>query len=104
MYPTVTGTYVDNVSIISFLTSLVTARAKLIEKFRSVGIPLVWTQPEPVKKLEIVGAVVLSFEEKFLDNKPSRLWNTSCFAGPFGPKVCEGCGPSGLGRPCRVFV
>ena len=75
-YPTVTGTYVDNVSIISFLASLVTARAKLIdekfksagiplvtaraklidEKCKSVGIPLVWTQPETVKKLEIVGA------------------------------------------------
>ena len=66
-YPTVMGTYVDSVSIISFLASLVAARAKLIdEKFKSVGVPLVWTQPEPVKKLEIVGAV-LSFEEKSLD-------------------------------------
>ena len=83
VYPTATGTYVDNVSILSFWASQATARAKLIdEKFKSAGIPLIWTQPKPVKKLDIVGAV-LSFEEKSLDNKPSRLWILFLHHGPF---------------------
>ena len=41
--------------------------------FHKAGVPITWTQTEPVQQLESVGCL-LDFEAKRLSNKPRRLW------------------------------
>ena len=55
-FRTVTSNYVDNIAILGWFKEDVTDRSRLVaEGFRSVGIPLVWSHPEPVQTLEMLG-------------------------------------------------
>ena len=70
----VLGVYVDNISIIGSTVSQVSQRAeKVKQQFADVGIPITWTQSEPVSVFESVG-VVLDFEKCAISNKPHRIW------------------------------
>eukprot|EP00435_Cladocopium_sp_Y103_P074644 s13_g50.t1 len=71
---TFTSTYVDNVSVFGADRAAVVERMKaLTQTFESHSIPVVWSQAEPVQKVETVG-VIVDFEDKVVRNKPSRLW------------------------------
>ena len=68
------GVYVDNITIVGRNKEDVSCRASAIQQaFDKAGIPLTWSQQEPVRALESVGCV-LDFEKRLLHNKPKRVW------------------------------
>jgi hypothetical protein len=73
-FKTALGVYVDNITIVGREKADVIHRASHVKKaFESAGIPLSWTQDEPVKRLEPVGCI-LDFDRKLVQNKPKRVW------------------------------
>lgn len=77
-YRTVLGVYVDNITIMGRQKEDVAERAEWVrEAFSAAGVPLTWSQTEPVRKLESVGCVI-DFEERQLANKPKRVWKFFC--------------------------
>jgi hypothetical protein len=73
-FPTISSTYVDNVSIIGkSRTDVVERCQKVDDKFREDGIPITWSYSQPVQYFESVG-VILDFKNKALKRKGSRLW------------------------------
>ena len=73
-FATVTSTYVDNVTVIGVDSVAVHTRCQILdEAFHKLDIPVVWSQPEPVERLETVGCV-LDLAGKTLTNKSNRVW------------------------------
>ena len=73
-HSTISSAYVDNVTIIGRTAEDVSARAQLVDQaFKDLGIPIVWTQPEPTPVIESVGCV-LDFNAGIIRNKPRRVW------------------------------
>ena len=71
---TAIGVYVDNITILGKSQRDVAERADWVRTaFERAGIPLTWSQSEPVRSLESVGCV-LDFERRELSNKPKRVW------------------------------
>ena len=71
---TLVGVYVDNITIIGRDREDVAARCKALQTaFDQVGVPITWSQQQPVTVLESVGCL-LDFESGVLMNKPSRVW------------------------------
>ena len=74
-YPTVTATYVDNVTIFGLSHDDVADRAnKIDQSFSDIGIPVVWTQNAPTQQLETVGCEV-DLVSGIVKNKSKRNWN-----------------------------
>eukprot|EP00435_Cladocopium_sp_Y103_P010201 s4329_g2.t1 len=71
---TVSSTYVDNVTIFGEDFEQVAKRCEEVDRsFAQHGIPVVWTQPQPVQTLETVGCR-LDLLAGTLSNKTSRIW------------------------------
>ena len=71
---TLVGVYVDNITIIGRDREDVAVRCKALQSaFDQVGVPITWSQQQPVTVLESVGCL-LDFESGILMNKPSRVW------------------------------
>ena len=75
-FSTITSTYVDNVTVFGNSFEDVSQRCEMIDHaFRQLDIPVVWTQTEPVRKLECVGCEV-NFDKGYIKNKSNRIWRT----------------------------
>eukprot|EP00435_Cladocopium_sp_Y103_P015295 s2932_g3.t1 len=71
---TVTGVYVDNISIIGPTVEAVEeTRDRVLQEFGKLGIPLTWSTQEPSATLETIG-VVFDFNIGVARNKPRRIW------------------------------
>ena len=74
-FPTVTATYVDNVTVYGRSIDEVTQRSlKIDAAFKALDIPVVWTQTAPVQELESVGCVI-DLKKGIVKNKSKRNWN-----------------------------
>lgn len=71
---TISSTYVDNVTIFGEDFAEVSKRCEEVDRsFSKYGIPVVWTQPQPVQSLETVGCR-LDLLAGTLCNKADRTW------------------------------
>lgn len=72
--PSITSTYVDNVSVFGAKFKDVKLRMEQIDQaFAEHEIPVVWTHSQPCRVVETVG-VIVDFDHRVVRNKPSRLW------------------------------
>jgi hypothetical protein len=75
-FTTITGTYVDNCTVIGRSFSLTQERGKAMQAGADHSrLPVTWSHPQPVKHLVSLG-LELDIENKLLFNAPLRVWRT----------------------------
>lgn len=73
-WETVTSTYVDNVTVIGLDFKCVQVRCDALDSaFKELDIPVVWSQDQPVQRLDTIGCD-LDLAAATLRNKAHRVW------------------------------